>query len=308
MAGTALRGPALRRGDCIGIAAPATHDEGQDISAAVARLERAGYRVKMTPTVTGNYGFFSGTDADRARDINALFHDDGVKAIICLNGGYGSARILDKLDYEYIASHPKLVIGFSDVTALQIALWEKCRLVTANGPLMVTLGGSDAYTAGQFFQGLTTDAWRGPLALPAGRKLMTVVPGQAEGPIVGGNLTVLTSLVGTPYALDGTGCILVLEDTGEDAYRIDRMLNQLWQSGLLSRVAAIAYGDFTDCPNDPGDFTTDQVLDYYAHLAGKPAIKGLPVGHTKDKAFVPYGVRVRLDADREDASLTFIDV
>lgn len=104
--GTALRGPALRRGDCIGIAAPATHDEGQDISAAVARLERAGYRVKMMPTVTGNYGFFSGTDAERARDINALFHDDDVKAIICLNGGYGSARILDKLDYEYIASHP----------------------------------------------------------------------------------------------------------------------------------------------------------------------------------------------------------
>lgn len=173
---------------------------------------------------------------------------------------------------------------------------------------MVTLGGSDAYTAGQFFQGLTADAWQGPLALPAGRKLTTVVPGQAEGPIVGGNLTVLTSLVGTPYALDGMGCILVLEDTGEDAYRIDRMLNQLWQSGLLSRVAAIAYGDFTDCPNDPGDFTTDQVLDYYAHLAGKPAIKGLPVGHTKDKAFVPYGVKVRLDADREGASLTFIDV
>lgn len=262
----------------------------------------------MMPTVTGNYGFFSGTDAERARDINALFHDDDVKAIICLNGGYGSARILDKLDYEYIASHPKLVVGFSDVTALQIALWEKCRLITANGPLMVTLGGSDAYTAGQFFQGLTTDAWRGPLALPAGRKLTTVVPGQAEGPIVGGNLTVLTSLVGTPYALDGTGCILVLEDTGEDAYRIDRMLNQLRQSGLLSRVAAIAYGDFTDCPNDPGDFTTDQVLDYYAHLAGKPAIKGLPVGHTKDKAFVPYGVKVRLDADGEGASLTFIDV
>ena len=193
------------------------------------------------------------------------------------------------------------------MTALQIALWEKCRLVTANGPLMVTLGGSDAYTAGQFFQGLTTDAWQGPLALPAGRKLTTIVLGKAEGPIVGGNLTVLTSLVGTPYALDGTSCILVLEDTGEDAYRIDRMLNQLWQSGLLSRVAAIAYGDFTDCPHDPGDFTTDQVLDYYAHLAGKPAIKGLPVGHTKDKAFVPYGVEGRLDADREGASLTFVD-
>ena len=176
---TAVRGPALHRGDCIGIAAPATHDEGQDISAAVDRLEQAGYRVKLMPTVTGSYGFFAGTDEERARDVNALFYDDDVKAILCLNGGYGSARILDKLDYDYIAAHPKLVIGFSDVTALLIALWEKCRLVTANGPLMVTLGGSDDYTAGQFFQGLTTDAWQGPLVLPAGRKLTTVVSGQA---------------------------------------------------------------------------------------------------------------------------------
>lgn len=259
------------------------------------------------PTVKGQYGFFAGTDEARARDLNALFADDDVKAIVCLNGGYGSARVLDKLDYKLIAAHPKLVVGFSDVTALQIALWEKCRLVTANGPLMVTLGGSDDYTAGQFFRGLQTENWQGNLALPAGRRLEAVVPGTATGPLVGGNLTVLTSLVGTPYALDGTGCILVLEDTGEDAYRIDRMLNQLWQSGLLSRVAAIAYGDFTDCPHDPGDFTTDQVLDYYAHLAGKPAIKGLPVGHTRDKAFVPYGVEGRLDADREGASLTFVD-
>lgn len=119
---TAVRGPALHRGDCIGIAAPATHDEGQDISAAVDRLEQAGYRVKLMPTVTGSYGFFAGTDEERARDVKALFHDDDVKAILCLNGGYGSARILDKLDYDYIAAHPKLVIGFSDVTALQIAL------------------------------------------------------------------------------------------------------------------------------------------------------------------------------------------
>ena len=257
------------------------------------------------PTASGSYGFFSGTDEGRARDMNDLFHDDDVKAIVCLNGGYGSARILDKLDYDYIAAHPKWVVGFSDITALQVALWEKSRLVTANGPLMVTLGGSNDYTAKQFFDGLKGESWRGVLALPAGRKLKTIEAGTAQGPIVGGNLTLIASLVGTPYALDGTGCILVLEDTGESSYRIDRMMNQLWQSGLLSRVAAIAYGDFTASSHDDGDFTTEQVLDYYAHLAHKPAIKGLPVGHTADKAFIPYGITAYLDANGPDASLSF---
>nr|WP_292278853.1 LD-carboxypeptidase [Megasphaera sp.] len=287
------------------MAAPATHDEGQDISRAVARLTQAGYRVKMMPTVSGAYGYFSGTDDARARDINALFHDDDVKAIVCLNGGYGSARILDKLDYDYMVSRPKWVVGFSDITALQVALWEKSRLVTANGPLMVTLGGSNDYTANQFFNGLKRASWRGALALPVGRTLTTINTGTAKGPIVGGNLTLLASLVGTPYALDGTGCILVLEDTGESSYRIDRMMNQLWQSGLLSRVSAIVYGDFTASSHDDGDFTTDEVLDYYAHLARVPAIKGLPVGHTADKAFIPYGITAYLDATGPEASLSF---
>ena len=204
-----------------------------------------------------------------------------------------------------MASHPKWVVGFSDITALQIALWEKRRLVTANGPLMVTLGGSNDYTANQFFDGLKRESWRGVLALPPGRKLTTITEGTAKGPIVGGNLTILASLVGTPYALDGTGCILVLEDTGESSYRIDRMMNQLWQSGLLSRVSAIVYGDFTASSHDDGDFTTDEVLDYYAHLARVPAVKGLPVGHTADKAFIPYGITAYLDANGAEASLSF---
>ena len=116
---------------------------------------------------------------------------------------------------------------------------------------------------------------------------------------MGGNLTLLASLVGTPYALDGTGCILVLEDTGESSYRIDRMMNQLWQSGLLSRVSAIVYGDFTASSHDDGDFTTDEVLDYYAHLARVPAIKGLPVGHTADKALSLMALRrISMPLDR----------
>lgn len=248
------------------------------------------------PTATAEYGFFAGTDAARAKDLNALFADDNVKAILCLNGGYGSGRILPLLDYDLIHQHPKLVIGFSDVTALQTALWQKAHLVTANGPLLVTLAGSSPYTAKSFYQGLTKNDWSGPVVLPQGRKLSTLVPGTAAGRLVGGNLAVLTSLVGTPYELDGTGDILVLEEVSENSYRIDRMLNQLYQSGLLKRVSAIVYGDFTNCGHDPGDFTTPQVLEYYAHLVNKPVIMGLPVGHERDKVFLPYGIQARVEA------------
>lgn len=295
----------MKKGDTIGIAAPATHAEGQDITAAVQDLKDHGYKVKLTPTATGTYGFFSGTDEARARDLNALFADDSVKAILCLNGGYGSGRILDKLDYGLIHQHPKLVIGFSDVTALQTALWQKAHLVTANGPLLVTLAGGSPYTRQSFYDGLLKNDWSGPVTLPQGRHLKTLVSGKATGRLVGGNLAMLTSLVGTPYELDGTGDILVLEEVSENSYRIDRMLNQLYQSGLLKRVSAIVYGDFTNCGHDPGDFTTPEVLEYYAKLVHKPVISGLPVGHEWDKVFLPYGIQATVDARADGtASLT----
>lgn len=300
------KGAALRHGDTIGIAAPASPGDG-DTSAAVQLLHSLGYQVVEGTMAAGHYGFFAGTDEQRAADLNALFKDDTVKAIVCLNGGYGSVRILDKLDYAMISQHPKPLIGFSDITALHTALGEKAGIVTVHGPLMVTLNPANhsAYTERQFADGLAETAPIGTLALPAGRKLSTVVPGTAGGILAGGNLTMLAAAAGTPYELRGDGAILVLEDVNEDAYRIDRMMQQLWQNGLLKRVSAIVYGDFLDCGNDPGDFTTEEVLIYYARLAGKPAVKGAPVGHGMDNAFLPFGVHavVRANADGT-ASLT----
>jgi muramoyltetrapeptide carboxypeptidase len=297
------KGKAVQRGGTIGIVAPATHGDDLPVQAYIDVLHHLGYKTKVGPHAMERYGYFAGTDAERADDVNAFFFDDSVDAILCLNGGYGSARILDYLDYDMIRRHPKQLIGFSDITALETALYEKAHIATVYGPLLITLSEGDTYSMDQFTRGLAATEPIGKVALPKGRHLETLVEGTAEGPLAGGNLSVLCSLVGTPYELNGTGAILILEDVGEQSYRIDRMMNQLWQSGLLKRVSAICYGDFIDCPHDAGDFTTDEVLRYYARLAGKPAIKGLPIGHGIDKAYIPFGEWGRVEAGKDDAAL-----
>jgi muramoyltetrapeptide carboxypeptidase len=303
------KGTALQPGDTIGIAAPASPDDGLDAASAVHVLQAMGYKTVMAPNVRERDGFFAGTDKDRAAGVNALFANEDVKAVVCLNGGYGSARILDKLDYAMIAKHPKLLIGFSDITALHTALGEKAGIVTVHGPMMITLAPSNhsAYTAQQFSKGVATTEPIGRLSLPPGKNLQTIVAGTAQGRLAGGNLTMLAAAVGTPYELKGDGAILVLEDVNEDAYRIDRMMQQLWQNGLLKRVHAIVYGDFLNCRHDPGDFTTDEVLTYYAKLSGKPAVRGLPMGHGMDNAFLPLGVHAIVCADADGTATLTID-
>lgn len=288
-----LHGASLRKGDCIGVLAPGFNVGSKAAYAdAVKMLKAHGYRVKLAPSCTSREGYFAGPDSLRASDINRMFLDDEVKAILCLRGGYGSARLLDKLDYKAIADHPKTLIGFSDVTALHAALWEKCRLVTIHGPVLTSLQQGSEYTLEQFFNGISSAAPLGELTAPKGKEMQTVVAGVADGVIVGGNLTVVASLAGTPYELKGEGALLFLEDDGEDSYRIDRMLNQLWQNGLLQRVNGILLGDFLDADNDleVGDYTLEEVLTYYAQLCNKPVIKGVPSGHGLDNAFLPLGV------------------
>ena len=290
---------ALKAGDCIGIVGPASPlDDPASLDRALTGLHERGYKTKLAPSATAHEGFFAGSDAQRAQDVNDFFRDASVQAILCLNGGYGSTHILNKLDYAMIAKHPKLFIGFSDITALHTALGQKSKLVTIHGPLVATVYSpySSAYSTEQFDKGLTMTKAPGPLSLPAGRELQVLVAGTARGPIVGGNLTMLAALAGTPYELDGTGCILLLEDISEPSYRIDRMLEQLRQNGLFNRINGIIFGDFLDSEADPGDYTTDQVLAHYATLIGKPAIKNFPAGHGSDKAFLPFGVQAELQA------------
>ncbi len=306
------RPAALRPGDCIGIVAPASPSETEEIRKAADFLRKQGYRLKISPFCDQQYGFFAGTDSERASELNAFFRDDDVKAILCVRGGYGAARILNRLDYEAIARHPKLFIGFSDITALHVALGQRCRLVTVHGPMLTSFAQvkrQQSYTGKEFLRGLTNAAPLGEIPLPPGRRLAAVTPGVAEGPIVGGNLSLIVSLVGTPNELRGDGALLFLEDVNSDSYQIDRDLQQLWQSGLLQRVSGLLIGDMDgDGDLDPGDFTTAEVIEHYARLANLPAIKGIPAGHDMDNLFLPFGVRARMEA-RENgaASLCFLD-
>ena len=301
------KGNALRPGDTIAIVAPASPVHADDVQKAAKLLQSWGYHVVQSPMQP--YGYFAGTDEQRAAMLNRYFKDDTVQAILCANGGYGSARILDKMDYQMIEKHPKLFIGFSDVTALHTALGEKSHLVTIHGPMECTLNSavSSSYTLEQFAKGLSSRQPLGKVPMPKGRTLHTVVPGKASGILVGGNVSVIAAAVGTPYELQGNDAILVLEEVGEDAYRVDRMMQQLWQSGLLHRIRGIVYGDFINCNHDPGDFTTEEVLQYYARLSGKPTIAGLPVGHGADNLFMPLGVRVRIEGSQDGTAAMYVE-
>ena len=298
---------ALRPGDTIAIVSPASPIQADDVQKAAKLLQSWGYHVVQSPMQP--YGYFASTDEQRAAMLNRYFKDDSVKAILCANGGYGSARILDKMDYQMIEKHPKLFIGFSDVTALHTALGEKSHLVTIHGPMGCTLNPavSSVYTLEQFAKGLSSRQPLGKVPMPEGRTLHTVVPGKASGVLVGGNVSVIAAAVGTPYELQGKDAILVLEEVSEDAYRVDRMMQQLWQSGLLRRIRGIVYGDFINCKHDPGDFTTEEVLQYYAKLSGKPTITGLPVGHGADNLFMPLGVRVRIEGKPDGTAAMYVE-
>lgn len=287
----------------IGIISPSSCINSSDIDAGVEILKSHDFSVKLGENVYEIYGYLAGTDQQRADDINKMFSDDEVKAILCTRGGYGSARVLEKLDYDMIAKNPKPLIGFSDITALHIVLGERCNTPTFHAPMLVSLvrdSMKSDYTLNQFFAGLNGEIISGEIPMPEGKKLETVIPGHAEGVIRGGNLTVLASLVGTPYELKGDGALLLIEEVGEKPYRIDRMLNQLSQSGLFERVNGILLGDFVNCETVSADsmyFQLNDILTHYAEISGKPVIRGVPAGHDADNMYLPLGVNAVMNAD-----------
>ncbi|MBQ7156148.1 MAG: LD-carboxypeptidase [Synergistaceae bacterium] len=297
----------------IGVVSPASCINRDEIEAAIRLLEAHDYKVKLGEYVFAENGYLAGTDQQRADDINAMFRDDEVKMILCTRGGYGAARILDLLDYEMIAQNPKPLIGYSDITALHIVLGEKCGLTTIHGPMLPSLlrpNLASDYTVENFFRGIAGEYPSGEIPMPEGKTLKAVVPGRAEGIIRGGNLTLIASLVGTPYELRGDGALLFLEEVGEKPYRIDRMLNQLWQSGLFDRVNGILLGDFVNCEAPEGvagTFSLEDVLKHYAELSGKPVLSGIPAGHGEYNMFLPLGVYARMEASEDGSGMLEID-
>lgn len=306
-----LYGKKLNFGDTIGLIAPsgAFRTPGA-LDAAIAETERMGFRVKVGESCRARYGYLAGSDEIRARDVNNMFLDDEVDAIVCIRGGYGTMRILDQLDYEAIAAHPKIFVGFSDITAMHIAILEKTGLVTFHGPMAVSNwsdGPLGDFCRESLYRAVMHAEPVGDLVNPPEYPRLTVNPGVCEGQLVGGNLTLIAGTIGTPWQLDTTGRIIFIEDVGERTYCLDRMLTQMRLAGMFDKCAGVVFGDFADCPIEYPEFgcSLEQIINDVVKPCGKPIFIGLRCGHCTPKLTLPLGVKCRLDAD--NCTLTVLE-
>ncbi len=310
-----IRPKVLRAGDMVGVIAPGTAVPDPDRLALVEpTLKYFGLRAKLGRYVGQGSGYVSRTVNERLDDLHAMFRDPEVQAVFCIRGGYGSMQLLDRIDYELIRRHPKVFIGYSDITALHLAINARAGLVTFHGPIV--LSSFTDYTQQSFRQALFDTKPAGKLTNPPERNplrpthpLRTIRAGTATGPLVGGNLSLVTALMGTPYEIETRGRILFLEDTGEEPYRIDRMLTQLRLAGKLAQAAGIVFGECNDCgprdyqPSFAWDSSLGEVLDNLLGTARVPAFTGLTIGHTADQLTLPLGVSATLNADEKTLEL-----
>ncbi|HEU4700282.1 MAG TPA: LD-carboxypeptidase [Gemmatimonadales bacterium] len=308
-----MRPPQLAPGSRVALVAPAGPLLERDDVARAAELCRAlGFEPLPGRHALARHGFYAGTDAERLADLNGALRDDGVDAVWCIRGGVGLTRILDRVDYAALARRPRPIIGFSDVTALLVAAWVETGVVTFHGP---TARASMPAFARRHFERVLGDAAPAgvlePLPQPADvlvsqqNRVVALAGGVAEGPLVGGNLTLLQCLAGTRFAPPLEGAILFLEDVGEDLYRVDRTLAHLRLAGWLDRLAGVAVGRFTEMRRLSGDggMGFDEVLVEYFLPLGIPVVYGLPFGHIDDQWTLPVGVRARLDAGARTVEL-----
>jgi muramoyltetrapeptide carboxypeptidase len=286
-----VKPPALRPGDTIGVVAPAAALEREYLERGVDALTTMGYRVRISDHALDRAGILAGTDATRAAEVMAFFADPAIKAIFSARGGYGCGRILPLLDFAALARAPKIFLGYSDETYLLNALLAQAHMVTFHGPMVAMdwargLGVSARAHLSELLAGET----------PALDAMMTLRPGSAEGPLLGGCLSVVVAMIGTPWEPNFDGSILFLEDTGEKAYRVDRMLTQLRQTGALNRVAGVVFGAIHPHDGSIGerDLITDFIADAVAHLKC-PVLSGIQAGHGTEHFTLPFGVNVRLD-------------
>jgi len=285
--GKVVRPPRLKAGDTIGIAAPSGPFESDLFEQGMDVLRGMGFNVHIPEAIFRRNGFLAGPDEARAGVINTLFADPDIQGILCARGGYGATRVLPHLDWKMIRRHPKAFVGFSDITVLHCVLLANAHLVSLHGPMGTTLGKSPDTWRGMLRQALTSDN-----ALELAPSGVTVLNhGEATGPVMGGNLTMLCHLVGTPYAPNYQGCLLFIEDVTEAPYRIDRMLVQMKLAGCFDGVAGLVLGEFEDCGK------TAEIHEVFMGIFGPlgiPVVAGFPIGHGTENATLPIGLEARL--------------
>jgi len=306
----------LVEGDLLGVVAPSSPPpDPRAVDRAVEQVERLGFRAQLGRHVRRRHGFLAGSDRERAGDLMAMFGHPQVRGILCLRGGYGAARLLDHLDYAFIRAHPKVFAGYSDITSLHCALLVQAGLVTFHGPMLNEGFGARDYppfSVSSFKRTTCVAEAAGSLCTaPASTsKVVRIRCGVADGRLVGGNLSVLATTLGTPQQPSFRNRILFLEDIGEQPYRLDRLLTHLMRAGPLRQVAGVAFGVNKDC-EDPRSSklreyrqsSLDVLRERLAPL-GVPVVAGLPFGHQSLNATLPLGVKARLDANRGDLVIT----
>lgn len=293
-----LKGKALKKGDTLGIInISSVGSSKMKVDGIVKKLNDMGFKVVVGKSCNDQYGYLAGSDETRVNDLTKMFADDQVDGIVCLKGGYGAIRILDKIDYELIKRHPKIFIGYSDVTAAHIALNQKANLVSFHGPMLI----------GEFERGVSTGSYQYAKAVltgkdrvsyinPENEEIICVVEGETKAPIIGGNLSVLVSTLGTDYEIETKGKILFIEDVNEKVYRIDSMLAHLKLTHKLEACSGFIIGKFTNCIAEEDGFTIEDLINQYIKPLNKPTIANFQAGHISPNYMIPFGVDAYLNA------------
>jgi muramoyltetrapeptide carboxypeptidase len=304
-----LKPKRLQPGDTVGIVSPASATfQPVDVQIAQESLEALGLTVKLGEHMMERHGYLAGDDKARAADINRFFDDKSITAIHAIRGGWGSSRVLPYLDFDRIRRNPKIIIGYSDITALLLSIHAKTGLVTFHGP--IALGRWDTWSVDYARRVLFA---ADPITLEPKRdinsdknslvqtefRVQTITPGTARGRLLGGNLTVLTTIIGSGYLPDWEGAILFTEDVHEEPYRIDRMLTQLKLSGALSKLKGFVFGGCAECTPGEGSYgalTLDEIFEDHIKPLGIPAWHGAMIGHQQPQWTLPEGIQVEIDA------------
>ncbi|MBN1637669.1 MAG: LD-carboxypeptidase [Ignavibacteriales bacterium] len=305
----------LNIGETLGLIAPGSYITPDELAESISHLEKLGFKAKYPKYILEQNGYLAGTDKQRVEDLHEMFEDNNVKGIICARGGYGCMRILDLIDYDLIKNNPKCLIGFSDITALLYAIYEKTGLVCFHGP--VSISSTNDYTL-YYLRKIVMDV-NNKLTIKNAKEeneetdeiygKYVINRGVAEGILVGGNLSLVAALVGTPYFVGLENKILFLEEIGEEPYRIDRMLTQLLLSGELGKVKGVALGVFRKCqvkevdPSFDKSFSLREVLFDRLKNLGVPVMYGMSFGHIRNKITIPFGIKAKLDTNNQTLTL-----
>lgn len=304
----------LQKGNTVGLIAPAGYISESNLQEAIENIESLGLKPYFTDKILSKYGYLAGKDNVRADDLNHMFTNDKVDGVFCVRGGYGVARMLRQINYDAIKANPKVLVGYSDITALHYAIYSQTGLVTFHGPVATST--FNKYSVNNLLKTIinpeatTTFTPADDSARGSDFDLYTIHEGKAKGELIGGNLSIAVTFLGTPYDVDYKGKILYLEEIEEKPYRVDRMLTHLYQAGKLEEVTGVALGIFRKCDAKIGSAKGEQTLSLKEVLYNKlyelgvPVIYGLSFGHVENKYTIPFGIEAELDVQKQTLTLT----